>query len=366
MKKLENKMKKLLKMQGKALVACAAVGLSFVMGCATSYDEDPRAHMDFKSRSVVEDMADDDISVNGAESMAAMKKERKMQIAVAVDISDQSQGKARPPDVEKLLTSAQAFARSFLQNVKGYKLESVSMDDLNRTMKTGDDIEGVTFPFLCQLKVILTSEEIAASRDYSLVYKCVLQWELIDNRTKGNGLGDNPTPVVVKSMTCQNVTKRRQMASVTGRAIGGDAYSNAQNAYNEVVGNCMSQFYAQLANRVPFGGVVSGMKELDGEIYFTIKADDKGQGVVKKMQMLIMSEEGDRIAVGEVLVSANGKSNVKAWRWLSKSYQKQILDAIGKGKDGVEAWLDETPVYALCLGLPEPPKDMQLDFRSRK
>ena len=353
-------------MRVKASAAVAAVGLAFVMGCATSYDEDPVEHMDFKSRAVVEKMADDDISVNGAESMAAMKKERKMQIAVSVDISDQSQGKARPPSVEKLLTSAQAFARSFLQNVKGYKLEAVSMDDLNRTLKTGDDIAGITFPFLCKLKVILTSEEVASTRDYSLLYKCVLQWELIDNRTTGNGLGENPTPVVVESMTCQNVTKRRRMASVTGASLGGDAYSNAQNAYNEVVGNCMSQFYAQLANRVPFGGVISGMKELDDDIYFTIKADAKGQGVVKKMQMLVLNEDNDRIAVGEVLTSANGKSSVKIWRWLSKSYQKQILDAIGKGKDGVEAWLDENSLCALCLGLPEPPKDLMLDFRSRK
>lgn len=298
--------------------------------------------------------------------MAALKKERKMQIAVAVDISDQSQGRARPPEVAKLLTSSQAFARSFLQNVKGYRLEAVSNADLNRTLKSGDDINGITFPFLCNLKVILTSEEIAAMRDHSLMYKCVLQWELIDNRTTANGLGDNATPVVIESMTCQNVTKRRQIASVTGRALREYAYSNAQNAYNEVIGNCMSQFYAQLANRVPFGGVVSGMKTLDGDVYFTVKADAKGQGVVKKMQMLILNDDLDRIAVGEVLVSANGKSNVKIWRWLSPSNRKQIESAVGKGKGDVEAYLDETPLYALCLGLPEPPKDLMLDFRSRK
>lgn len=353
-------------MQSRITVVGAALGLALVIGCATSYDEDPVEHMDFRSRSVVEDMSDDDISVNGADSMAAMKKERKMQIAVAVDISDQSQGRARPPAVEKLLTSSQAFARSFLQNVKGYRLEAVSNADLNRTLKSGDDINGITFPFLCNLKAILTSEEIASTRDYLHVYKCVLQWELIDNRTTANGLGDNATPVVIESMTCQNVTKRRQIASVTGRALGGDAYSNAQNAYNEVIGNCMSQFYAQLANRVPFGGVVSGMKTLDGDVYFTVKADAKGQGVVKKMQMLILNDDLDRIAVGEVLVSANGKSNVKIWRWLSPSYRKQIADAIGQGKDAAEAYLDETPLYALCLGLPEPPKDLMLDFRSRK
>ena len=324
------------------------------------------AHMDFKSRAVVEDMADDDISVNGADSMAAMKKERKLQIAVAVDISDQSQGRAKPPSVEKLLTSAQAFARSFLQGVKGYKLESVDMSDLNRTLKSGDDINGITFPFLAKLKVVLTSEAIATVHDDVLLYKCVLQWELVDNRTKGNGLGENQTPVVVESMTCQNVTRRRRKLSVSGAAIGGDDYANAQNAYNEIIGNCMSQFYAQLANRVPFGGVVSGLKTLDGDLYFTIKADAKGQGVVKKMQMLLTNDDGDRIAVGEVLMSANGKSNVKIWRWLSKSYKKQLESVVGKSKDEVENWLDENPLYALCLGLPEPPKDMMLDFRSRK
>ena len=345
---------------------CVAAGLVSVMGCATSYDEDHKEHMDFKSRSVVERMTDDDISVNGADSMAAMKKERKLSIAVSVDISDQSQGNARPPAVEKLMTSAQSFARTFLQNVKGFKLEAVSQDDLNRALKSGDDINGIIFPFLAKLKVILTSETIASLDEDMLMYKCVLQWELIDNRTAANGLGENATPVVRESMTCQNVTRRRRILSVTGAAIGGDAYANAQNAYNEVIGNCMVQFYAQLANRIPFGGVVAGMKSLDGDMYFTIKADAQGQGVVKKMQMLIMNEDGDRIAVGEVLTSANGKSSIKAWRWLSKSYRKQVESVTAKGKDEVEAWLDDNPLYVLCLGLPEYPKDLMDDFSSRR
>ena len=352
----------------KKLIAgyIVVAALAFIVGCKSMYDEDPIAHMDFKSRAVVEDMEDDDISVNGADSMSAMKKERKLHIAVAVDITDQSQGKAKPPEIEKLMTSAETFARSFLQNVKAYRLESVDMADLERTLKTGDDINGVAFPFLAKLKVILTSETVAAMHDDMILYKCVLQWELVDNRTTVNGLGDNQAPVVAESMTCQNVTKRRRKLSVTGRQIGGDDYSNAQNAYNEVVANCMSQFYAQLANRVPFGGVVCGIKSLDGDIYCNIKADAKGQGVVKKMQMLITNDDLDRIGVGEVLVSANGQSNIKIWRWLSKSYKKQLTAVSEKGKDAVEEWLDDTPLYALCLGLPEPPKDMLLDFRARK
>jgi len=326
------------------------------------------AHMDFKSRSVVEKMSDDDISVNGADSMAAMKKERKLQIAVAVDISEQSQGRAKPPSPEKLETMAQAIARSFLAQTKGYKLEAVDMSDLNRALKSGDDIDGIVFPFLAKLKVILTSETIARSRKDEQIYKCVLQWELIDNRTKQNGLGDNQTPVVVDSMVCQNVTVRDLVLSVSGAAIGGGAkdFANAQSAYNIVIQNCMSQFYAQLASRVPFGGVVSGIKTLDGDLYVTIKADAKGQGVIKKMQMLIINDDNDRIAVGEVIASANGKSNIKIWRWLSKSYRKQLESVAEKGKDAVEGWLDENPLYALCLGVPEPPKDMTLDFRSRK
>ena len=64
-------------MKNTIVTVCAAIGLAFVVGCATTYDEDPVEHMDFKSREVVSKMADDDISVNGADSMAAMKKERK-------------------------------------------------------------------------------------------------------------------------------------------------------------------------------------------------------------------------------------------------------------------------------------------------
>lgn len=341
------------------------VGLTLFVGCE-SLDVDPTAHMVFKTRAIVEDMADDDISVNGADSMAAMKKERKLQIAAAVSIIDQSQGRARPPSVEKLLASAREVSRTFLGQVKAYRMEAVDMADLNRTLKSGDDINGVTFPFLCKLNVILTSELVKKSRSDQIEYKCVLTWELIDNRTKGNGLGENPTPVVIETMVCQNVTARQLKLSVTGAAIGGDDYANAQSAYNTVMGNCMSQFYAQLANRVPFGGIVSGLKTLDGDLYCTIKADTRGQGVVQKMQMMITNEDNDRIAVGEVMVSANGKSNIKIWRWLSKSYRKQLEALAVKGKGAVEEWLDENPLYALCLGLPGPDKDVLLDFRSRK
>ena len=141
--------------------------------------------------------------------------------------------------------------------------------------------------------------------------------------------------------------------------LGGGDYKNAQRAYHEVLHNCMMQFQAQLASLIPFGGMVSGLKMLDDDMYFTLKADAKGQGVVKKMQMLLMNEDGDRIAVGEVLSSGNGKSNVKIWRWLSKSYRKQLESVVAKGKDDVEDWLDENPLHALCLGLPEPPHRMQ-------
>ena len=356
-------------MQGTTRLICVAFGLAFIIGCATSsYDEDPVAHMDFKSRSVVEKMPDDRIRVKGHESMAALKKERKLQIAVAVDISEQSQGRAKPPSPEKLVTTARLGARSFLASVRGYRLEAVEMSDLNRTLKSGDEINGVVYPFLAKLTAVLTSKTVALSRKDQVEYKCVLQWELIDNRTKGNGLGDKQGPEVVESLMCQNVEVHDLILSVSGAAIGGGAtdFANAQSAYNTVILNCMSQFYAQLASRVPFGGVVSKIKTLDDDLYVTIKADYKGQGIQDGMQMLIINEDLDRIAVGEVLVSANGKSNIKIWRWLSKSYRKKIEAVAEKGKDAVDDWLDENPLYALCLGLPELPKDMLLDFRSRK
>ena len=344
-----------MKVKDMIVKAVVVIGLTFIVGCAT---ENPWGLM---NREVVEDLSDDEIVVNGAAgSMAAVKKERKMQIAVAVDISDQSQGRAKPQEVQKLMTSAQAFARTYLENVKAYKLESVDLADINRTLKSGDDINGMTFPFLIKAKAILTSETTRTTDDW-VVYSCDLQWELVDNRTKANGLGENPNPTVIETKVCQSTTKRRLKASVSGvvGGLGGSDFKNAQRAYNEVLRNCMMQFQAQLANLIPFGGVVSGLKILDDEMYFTLKADAKGQGVVKKMQMLLMNEDGDRIAVGEVLVSGNGKSNVKIWRWLSKSYRKQLESVVAKGKDDVENWLDENPLQALCLGLPEPPSFMQ-------
>ena len=351
---------------------CCILGLALLAGCATTkYDEDPTAHMDFVDRATVEKMSDDEIVVKGAQSMAEMKKQRKMMIAVAVDISDQSQGAARPPNPEKLITSAQAFARSYLTNVKGYQLEAVSPHDLNRALKSSDDIGGVNFPFLANLKVILTSEINKARTEDIWEYTCRLQWELVDNRTTINGLGELPAPKVVASMISQNVTTRREKVSVGGVGFAGDALGdaktlNAQNAYNIVIGNCMSQFYAQLAKRVPFGGVVSSVKELDGNISFIVKADEAGQGVVPKMQMTILNEDGDRLAVGQVVSSANGKSSIKVWRWLSSSYKKQIQSVTSKGKAAAEEWLDENPLDALCLGIPKPDKDMLLDFRTHK
>ena len=129
-----------MKVKDMIVKAVVVIGLTFIVGCAT---ENPWGLM---NREVVEDLADDEISVNGfAGPLAAMKKERKMQIAVAVDISDQSQGRARPPDVAKLMTAAQSFARSYLENVKAYKLESVDLADIN-----------LVFTFLIKAKDILT------------------------------------------------------------------------------------------------------------------------------------------------------------------------------------------------------------------
>ena len=303
----------------KSMLAKAgiAIGLTFIIGCAT---ENPWGLM---NRDVVEGLSDDEITVNGfAGSLAAMKKERKMQIAVAVDISDQSQGRARPPDVAKLMTAAQSFARSYLENVKAYKLESVDLADINRTMKSGDDVNGIVFPFLIKAKAILTSETTRTTDDW-VIYSCDLQWELVDNRTKANGLGGNATPTVVETRVCQSTTKRRLKASVSGvvGGLGGSDFKNAQKAYKDVLLNCMRQFQAQLATLIPFGGVVSGLKILDDEMSFTLKAD-KEQGVLTKMQMLLMNEDGDRIAVGEVLSSGNGKSKAtgsSSRLWLGKA-----------------------------------------------
>ena len=169
-----------------------------------------------------------------------------------------------------------------------------------------------------------------------------------------------------------NVAINRMSVSAGGKGFAGDALDketllkNAQEAFNVAIANCLSQFYAQLAKRVPFGGVVMSLKALDGNVSALVKGDAAGQGIVPKMQMLILNEDQDRIAVGEVLTSANGKSSVKVWRWLSPSYRKQIEDVTEKGKAAAEAWLDENPLDALCMGVPPGDKDDLLDFRSRK
>ena len=145
--------------QSLIIPVCAALGLMFAAGCATArYDEDPTRHMDFVGRQDVAKMANDEIRVTGAPSMAEMRKQRKMMIAISVDTISQAEGFGSSLDVGKLNAQAQSLAEVFLARAKAYKLVSVSQADVARTMKTGDEINGIDFPFLVDVKRSLTTK----------------------------------------------------------------------------------------------------------------------------------------------------------------------------------------------------------------
>jgi hypothetical protein len=278
-----------------------------------------------------------------------------------LDLTDQTEGRLKLRDSAKFMTAMQNFARTELGKVKAYNLAYVDASTFNSALKTGDAVNGVQYEFLCRMNISLTAEEIHGFETDTGNYICRLQWELIDNRTKINGLGDLELPSVKKTLICQDAQKRNlDIRGLSARKMGGDE-KVAQEAFNVATLHCLFQFNAQLANRVPFGAMVGDMKILDGNLDLNIKGGVE-IGITKNMQMLISNEDLDSIAVGTVMRAGDGKSRVRVWRWLSPTWKKQVLAAAGS-KEKAEEFLDgeDTALYAVSLGMPRPPKDVLID-----
>ncbi len=336
-----------------------AAAILIAAGCATVPDHQKK--MIFMDRETVDDMSDEQIVVNDIK-MKDIKKRHKNKIAILLDMTDQTEGRLKLRDGAKFMTAMQNFARTELGKVKAYNLAYVDASTFNSALKTGDAVNGVQYEFLCRMNISLTAEEINGYDTDIGNYICRLQWELIDNRTKINGLGDLELPSVKETLICQDAQKRKlAIMGVSSRRMGGDSDKVAQEAFNVATLHCLFQFNAQLANRVPFGAMVGDMKILDGNLDLTIKGGVE-IGITKNMQMLISNEDLDSIAVGTVMRAGDGKSRVRVWRWLSPTWKKQML-AAASSKEKAEEFLDgeDTALYVVSLGMPRPPKDVLID-----
>lgn len=340
----------------KCLKVIGAGLLVGVIGCSTTYEE--KTLLSFWDKARVEALSDDEIVVQNVD-MEQMKKDKKCYIGVLVSVSDQSQGAAKIPNFQQIATDAESLANNYLTRVKSYRVTAFNKNVGESALMSGDDIDGVDYHFLINMKLSLNSE-VEQKYDFDeTMYKCSLDWQLIDNRTKKNGLGPNDAPFIKEALTSKNVTMRKTaLSSLSGRRMAGSDVKNAQNAFRNVIENSLIEFRAQLANRIPFGGKVTGIRSRDGKVRLTLKAGPQ-DGITKRMQMLVLNEDGDKVCVAQTSGGGNANNTtLEVWRWLSDSLKNEIVNvAADKGK--AEEWLDMegNGLYAICLGMPTPDED---------
>ena len=322
----------------------------------------------FVDRKSLENLPDSEIPRPNID-LKAMKKEKKLLVGVRIKaIRDESIGSGKIPNFPQIQASTQSLVENYLSRVKAYRVVPLASGVTDQQLMSGDDINGVAYSFYVDMDIKLNSET-EERHDYDeTMYKASIDWQLIDNRTKNNGLGDLDAPSISKGFTCKNVdTRKTTISSVSNNRMGGSAAVNAQNVFRNVLENSLIEFRAQLANRIPFGGRIHSFRNRDGIIRFTMKAgpDD---GITQRMQMMVVNAEGDPVAIGQVAGGIEGNSNIEVWRWMSPTSQKEILAVAEKGKKAVEEWMEEdgNDLFAVCLGMPTPDKDERTQIRDFK
>jgi len=339
------------------------VALLLIGGCATTYETETLKV--FVDRASLENVPDNEISSLGID-LKAMKKEKKLQIGVRIKaIRDMSVGSGKIPNFPEIQASTQSLVENYLGRVKAYRVVPLAGSVSDKQLMSGDDVDGVAYSFYIDMDIKLNSETEQRYDHDETMYKASIDWQLIDNRTKKNGLGDADAPFIKESLTCKNVDSRKTaISSISSRRMGGSAQSNAQNAFGNVLENSLIEFRAQLANRIPFGGRIISFRNRDGIIRFTMKAGPD-EGIAKRMQMLVVNADGDPVAIGQANPATGGNSNIEVWRWMSPSSQKEILSVADKGKKAVEEWMEEdgNDLYAVCLGMPTPDKDERTQIK---
>jgi len=334
---------------------------------STTKDSDMR--VSYVDRKTVEKLDDEEITSQSVD-MNQMKKEKKLGIGVILTVHPML-----PPgferktglNVSKLSDWGYTQARNYLIQAKAYNVYVFPKGTTKDSLMSGSEFNKVKFSFLINFDLALTSELSERFDEDEWLYKSTLNWQLIDNRTKANGLGKLEAPVGKEALVCDAHTSRKtKVGGITGRRMAGEAKTNVQNAFNDTLGNCMIQFLAQLSNRIPYGGKIASMRLRDGKLRMTLRAGPN-EGIKPRMQMLIINEEGDHVAVATATGGADAKSStLNVWRWLSPSLKKSILAVAGDKKKS-DAWLDEegNALYAICLGTPTPSADEIKKYSSR-
>ena len=365
-------------MNTKRLFQCGIAGFSLLclVGCATQYETDTLTN--FVDRETLEDVAADEITSQSVD-IQQMQNEKKLYVGIRLNVQDESQGRASvaeqyvsPEEQDRqrrqFEENARILAANYLTRVNAYRVVVLPRWASKSDLMSGKDFDAVKYHFLIDMHVVTSSELEQRSYTDEAMYKTSIAWTLIDNRTKSNGLGSNDVPFAKEALTCKNVTSRKlAIRGVSGRRMAGADARNAQNAFKNTLENALIEFRAQLANRIPFGGKIFSFRERDGKIRMTLKAgaDD---GITARMQMLIINEEGDQVAIATATGGAKStESTLQVWRWLSPSLKKQI-EAIASNKKKVEEFLDEkgNGLYAICLGMPTPSKDERTQIQDFK
>lgn len=339
--------------------------LLMMAGCATTKYETETLTA-FVDRKSLENLPDSEISVQNID-LKAMKKEKKLYVGVRIKaVRDESQGSGKIPNFPEIQASTESLVRNYLSRAKAYRVEPFDRSVSDSQLMSGDDIDGVDYSFYVDMDIKLNSET-EQHYDYDeTMYKASIDWQLIDNRTKKNGLGDADAPFIKEALTCKNVTVRKTaISSIRNRRMSGSDRDNSQNAFRNVLENALIEFRAQLANLIPFGGRIHSFRTRDGITRFTMKAGPE-EGITKRMQMLVVNAEGDSVAIGQASPRPDGNSsNIEVWRWMSPSLQKEILAVADKGKAAAEEWLEdeENDLFAVCLGMPTPDKDERTQIK---
>ena len=349
----------------KKTISLMAAGCGALMLCSClGTTEDSELRTVYVDRASVEKLADDEITSLSVD-MDQMKKEKKLGIVVELnfDCGTLPEDFRRNSGFDEVAFAKAAYemAQTYLHNTKAYKLFIIDAKDKNADkLKSSDEIDGAKISFRARITAIPSTEIFERFDEDEQMYKITFDWKLIDNRTKANGLSKTQeTPTVKEALVCEAHTYRKnKVSSISNRRMSGASVKNMTGAFLDSFGNCLIQFYAQLSNRIPYGGMISAIRLVDGKIKMTLKSGPE-EGIKKNMQMLIISEEGDQIAVATATGGADPKKTpLTVWRWLSPSMKKSIMGVAGDKKKA-EEWLDEEghKLYAVCLGTPKPSKD---------
>lgn len=348
----------------------AVVGLTIV-GCSTPHEVQSNTLTNFVDKKTVMALPDDQIVANNLD-VTSLKKRKKATVGVYVSVSDQSQGAEREQDAQAFLKDAQGYAENYMFRAKAYNVTILDSDKFKREdLLTGDCVELKEFAYLIDMKIDLNTEsDRAAGRNKARLYRVSIDWKLIDNRTKKNGLGKHEAPIILEALSCQHAIGRRLDSSIN---------TNSQSIFQKALQNALVEFRAQLANRLTYGGRIVGQRQRDGKVRFTLDAgmgvdsgDGKGgDGIVKGMQMLVINEDGDSVCVAQAMNGIGGKTTIEVWRWLSDSLKEEILQKVKKAKKPAKSDDDEDEddeedeecYYAVSLGMPSPDKDERTQIR---